>query len=256
VAGLVDIHAHVIPWIDDGPPTLEGAVELVKAAAGAGTRTLAATPHLHRGFPDVHPEEIADRLQAVRDAVTDVDIELVSGGEVSLAWAVEAKPEQLRLVSYGQRGTDLLIETPSSGVFGIEYLLYEVRAAGYRVTLAHPERSISADSDFDRLAALAGQGILLQVNAQSLLYSAGPLRKLARRLCRDGLASVIASDGHRGSEHRPITVLPEGIAELVKLVGEERANWMSSGAPAAIIAGKRLPAEPPVPAPRGLFRRR
>jgi protein-tyrosine phosphatase len=256
VPGLVDLHAHVIPGIDDGPSTLEESVALVRAAADAGTRILAATPHIHSRFPDVHPEQIAGRLDEVRDAVSDRDIELVPGGEVQLTWAAEASPEQLQLVSYGQRGRDLLIETPSSGILGIEFFLRAVQARGYRIVLAHPERGMLSAADLDRLEAVAALGTLLQVNAESLVSARGELRRYARALCTRGLASVIASDGHSGTQRRPITVLADGVDELTRLVGEERAVWMSSGVPEAIVTGERLPPEPEVTQPRGFLRRR
>ena len=110
--GYVDIHAHVLPGIDDGPADMEDALQMLKAAAGCGISTIAATPHVRADFPDVHVAELAGRCQAVRDriAAEDLGIEVVCGAEVSLVWAVDASDEQLRLVTYGQRGTDVLIE--------------------------------------------------------------------------------------------------------------------------------------------------
>ena len=230
------------------------------ASAGSGTRILAATPHVHSRFPDVKAEEIADRLTAVRDAVVgldpELDIELVSAGEVQLAWALAASPDQLRLVSYGQRGTDVLIETPSSGIIGIEAVLPHLTRGGYRVVLAHPERGMAGESDFARLERMAEADVLLQVNAESLVAGRGQLRTYARALCTRGLASVIASDGHSGTDRRPITVLAEGVEELARLVGEERAAWMSCGVPEAVVTGEPLPPEPVVAGRRGRFRQR
>jgi protein-tyrosine phosphatase len=256
VPGLVDLHAHVIPGLDDGPATLEDSVALVRAAAEAGTRILAATPHIHSRFPDVHPEQIAGRLGEVREAVSDVDIELVPGGEVQLTWAAEALLEQLQLVSYGQRGRDVLIETPTSGILGIEFFLQTIHTRGYRVILAHPERGMLSAADLDRLESVAALGTLLQVNAESLVSARGELRGYARALCTRGLASVIASDGHSGTQRRPVTVLAAGVDELRRLVGEERAAWLSSGVPEAIVTGDCLPPEPEVMKSRGFFRRR
>src|SRR5215218_10603286 len=107
---MIDLHTHILPGIDDGPRDLEGSVALVAELAAAGVRTVAATPHLRSDYPGVRPAELADRVDALQAEVEDV--ELVGGGEVDLYWATEASDEDLRLVSYGQRGTDLLVETP------------------------------------------------------------------------------------------------------------------------------------------------
>jgi protein-tyrosine phosphatase len=246
--GLVDIHAHILPGIDDGPPDLKQALAMARAASDAGISTLAATPHLRQDFPDVHVDELASRCETMRDAIAraGIELELVSGAEVSLAWALEASSEDLRLASYGQRGTDLLIETPATTVGGLAELLYQVRVQGFRVTLAHPERSASFQSNPAQLAELVGQDVLVQVNASSLRRDrrGSPLQRLAARLCRDGLAHVIASDGHRAAAWRPVTELPVAVDRAAALVGPPRADWLTRHAPMAILAGEKLPEAP------------
>ena len=259
MSGYVDIHAHLLPGIDDGPGELDGSLALARAALDAGTTTLAATPHLRRDFPDVHVHELAERCQEVRDALAreNIPLRVVGGAEVSLSWALDASPEELRLASFDQRGTDLLIETPSSTVIGIDRLLYQLRAAGFRIILAHPERNQEFARQEALLRSLVDQGVLLQVNAESLLGPArrsGP-RQFARRLCQQGFAHVIASDGHRAARWRPVTDLGAAASSACHLVGRERAEWMMSGVPAAVVAGEQLPAEPAIEPSRGRWPR-
>ncbi len=246
--GFVDIHAHPLPGIDDGPDDLEESVAMVAAAAAAGTSTLVATPHLRADFPEVDVFELADRCGELREAARDVapTLELVGGAETSLGWALAATDEELALASYGQRGTDLLIETPLANMPPIEPILGELRSRGYRVVLAHPERSPDFQRDRERVRALVEEGALLQINAGSLVSEA-PLsrtRKLARWLCREGLAHAIASDGHRSRRWRPVGVLAEGVDALAGLVGDGRAQWMAEDAPGAIVQGCELPLWP------------
>lgn len=253
VTGLVDIHAHILPGIDDGPDDLDGSIAMAQAAVDAGITTLAATPHLRSDFPRVHVEEIAGRvadLQAELGA-REIPLQVVSGAETSLIWALEASDEELRLASYAQRGKDLLIETPSSAVGGLGSLLYQVRVRGYRVTLAHPERSHDYQRDPAALYELNRQGVLVEVNAESLLAHdrrSGP-GKLAERLCLDAVATALASDGHRGSSWRPVSKLPEAADLLARLVGAARAEWMTRYAPGAVVAGEPI-GDPPAGAPR------
>ncbi|HZU60226.1 MAG TPA: CpsB/CapC family capsule biosynthesis tyrosine phosphatase [Solirubrobacteraceae bacterium] len=250
MAGFVDIHSHLLPGIDDGPTGLPDSVRMAKAAAEAGIGTMAATPHLRSDFPEVHVEELAARCQGLREelAWAEVPLRVVSGAEVSLLWALDADDESLRLATYGQRGTDVLIETPHD-VTGLERLIGSVLARGLRVTLGHPERSHALQGDPERIAALREQGVLIQINADALLARRrSPVRNLAERLCRDGLADVIASDGHRAASWRPVTVLPAAVAVAEGLVGPARAHWMASEAPEAIVEGRVLPAAPDIPA--------
>lgn len=245
---FVDIHAHVLPGIDDGPADLDGTLEMARAAAAAGTRTLSATPHLRADFPDVHLHELQERCQRVREAieVEGIPVRIVCGAEVSLIWALEASREELVLASYGQRGTDLLIETPHATVTGIDQHLYRLRMQGFRITLAHPERSAEFQADQRQIEALIDQEVLIQVNAKSLLEASrkSDAGRFARRLCSAGLVHVLASDGHRADSWRPISALRQGAEAAGALVGDERAAWMTHDSPAAIIAGTELP-DPP-----------
>jgi protein-tyrosine phosphatase len=248
--GYVDIHAHVLPGIDDGPRDLEGALALLRAAADSGTTTIAATPHLRSDFPDVHIEELAGRLQAVRDAAAceQIPIQVVCGAEASLLWALEAPDEDLRLATYHERGTHLLVETPAGSGSELDHLLYQLRLRGLRIILAHPERRYEFQRDISQIQDLVDQGVLLQINADSLLGGGrrSAARRLAEQLCTEGLVHALASDGHRSRSWRPVTRLALGVKAAATLVGEERARWMSADAPRAILAGTELPAAPPV----------
>jgi protein-tyrosine phosphatase len=252
VTGFVDIHAHLLPGIDDGPEDVAGAVEMARAAAACGIETIAATPHLRSDFPLVRVTEIS-RLRgqlASEVQAAGLPLRIVSGGESSLMWALEAGDEELVAATYDQEGKDLLVETPDD-VSALDQMLYRIRVRGVRVTLAHPERSPVFQREPGRLTRLHEQGVLLQINGDALLArTASPRRRLAEYLCRKGLAHVIASDGHRAAEWRPVSSLAAGVEALVALVGEERAQWMAAGSPAAILEGRPLP-EPPDLQPPG-----
>jgi protein-tyrosine phosphatase len=250
----VDIHAHVLYGIDDGPTDRTDAEAMLRTAARSGTAAIVATPHLRSDFPDVHIGELAARADELRGWIADEElgIELINGGEVGLVWALDADDEALRLGSFGQRGSDLLIETPNT-IVGLEALLYQVRTRGFRVTLAHPERSREFQRDPSVLEALVERGILLQINADGLLGDArrSPTARLAQRLCVDGLAHALASDSHRAVEWRPVSVMPQAVAAAAELVGAQRAEWMAVDSPAAIVAGRPLPQPPPIVSPNG-----
>ena len=66
---------------------------------------------------------------------------------------------------------------------------------------------------------------------------------------------MIASDGHRAAEWRPVSALAAGVEALSRLVGAERAAWMARDVPGAILDGLALPEPPPAQAPRSWLRR-
>ena len=242
---MIDLHAHVLPGIDDGPPDVATSVALILAAEADGIRVLVATPHLRHDHPGVRLEELAEMCGSLeRELPAESEIRIVPAGECDLSWAQAASAEELRLASFGQRGTDLLVETPYGALPpNFEELLFGLSLRGMRVVLAHPERNRTFQADPLRLAGLGARGVLLQVTAESVASSnrASESRRLARLLVRRGLAHVIASDTHSPGRHR--ASLSAGRLAAARLA-PERAEWMVVGSPAAILAGEPLPELP------------
>jgi protein-tyrosine phosphatase len=225
---------------------------MAAAAVDGGIRALAATPHLRGDFPEVRVEELGERCARLREQLmaAAIPLEVFAGAEVSLFWALDARPEQLCLATYGQRGSDMLLETPSDG-FMLERMLAPLLERGLRITLAHPERCRTFQRDPRRLAALAERGVLAQVNAQSLLAPRrSAVRGCAERLCRDGLAHALASDGHQRGGTRPVEILAAAVDAAARVIGRERARWLAADAPAAIVEGRSLPPAPEVRRPQ------
>jgi protein-tyrosine phosphatase len=242
---MIDLHTHVLPGIDDGPDTIDQSLALLRAAAEQGTTLIAATPHLRSDHPLVEPGELAAACADVNARVpAALDISVVPAGEVDLTWAQHAGDEDMRLVSFGQRGSDVLLETPYAELSaGFEALLFNVSARGYRVLLAHPERNATFQRDPRRLREIAARGVLLQITLPSLLRPdrRSRSRRLAHLLVEEGLAHNLASDSHSPGPWRA-PALGLGIDALAD--HPAYAEWMVTDAPAAILAGEPLPPPP------------
>lgn len=254
---MIDLHAHVLPGLDDGPPDGEGALALLRAAAADGTKVIAATPHLRADHPAVRVEELADAHARLLARVGgDLEIDVVLAGEVDLQWGMDATDEQLRLASYGQRGSDLLVETPYGQLpAGLEEMLFRLRTRGYRLLLAHPERSPGFQRNPQRLVDLVEGGVLVQVTASSLLRGRrSASRRLARLLVEQGHAHLLASDAHGAGGGRAPGL--SAAVEAARRLAPARADWMVHGAPAAVLVGKPLPPTPVRHGRRGALRRR
>src|SRR5215211_5514157 len=246
---MIDLHCHLLPGIDDGPADEREALALAARISADGVRVAAATPHLRPDHPGVVPGELTERTRVLQARLDEqgIPLQIVTAGEADPIWAIEASDEKLRSVSYGQRGTDLLVETPYEPLpTAFEELLFRVSLRGYRVLLAHPERNPTFQADPERLAAVAARDVLLQVTAASLLR---PKRsgsgRLARHLVQEGTAHVLSSDVHHPTS-RERASLAAGCAMVDELAGAGRAAWMTQGAPAAVLASEPLPPPPPV----------
>jgi protein-tyrosine phosphatase len=194
---FVDLHSHVVPSGDDGAQSMDEGAELCRAAARRGTRTLFATPHV--GAHAKHDEEreavVAERVEELRER-TGMDLRL--GWELTpIAELLDEDPRR-----YTLEGLDVvLMEVPFTGSANLLVALAEhTEAAGLTPLVAHPERTEAVLERPSLAAELAERGWPLQVNATSLVGRHGPERQaLGWQLVRDGLATVVASDGHRAT---------------------------------------------------------
>lgn len=200
MAGFVDVHSHVVPSGDDGAQSFEAGLALCAEAAARGTRVLYATPHVWPTLP----------LPAVREReVREAHAELAAGAaahglDLRLGW--ELTPQERLLAEDPARYRlgelpAVLMEIPFVGPLGLALRLgAHIEAAGLTPVIAHPERAESILADPSAAAGLRGRGWLLQVNSTSLLGSHGLAQEdAAWALVEDGLADLVASDGHRTS---------------------------------------------------------
>lgn len=246
---MIDLHSHVLPGLDDGPADIDESIEFARAAEAQGTLVLAATPHLRSDYPDVEVEQVPDTA-ALLNARLDRDskIRIVPAAEADLLWALNATDEQLRYASFGQRGSDILVETPYGDLpDGFEDLLFQISVRGYRILLAHPERNPGFQRNPERLKELAKRGVLLQITLPSVSSrkKGSRSRQLALDLVREGYAHNLASDAHSSSPTFRPPSLGEGV-KAVAAVSSAYAEWMVTEAPAAILEGQPLGKPPGV----------
>jgi protein-tyrosine phosphatase len=203
---LIDLHFHALPHIDDGPPSLEDALELLAAAAAEGTAVVVATPHINFAYPDVDADTVQTGVQELRAALqrAGIAIELRAGAEVALVRAIELSDDELRRLTLGD-GPTMLLELPwrAAGA-GMAAAVARVADRGFGVLLAHPERTPLLRDDEALVRALVDGGARCCLNAASLTDRAGrETRHAARRLLAAGLVHVIASDAHDTAGRRP-----------------------------------------------------
>jgi protein-tyrosine phosphatase len=248
---LIDLHCHVLPGDDDGPADEAESAELLLALASDGVDVAAVTPYVPAGASKDVGAEIRDRVAELRKSTRGPGVPaLIPGAELELGWALSATEEQLRSVTYGHLGNTLLVRSPYRGTTeDFDDILLNLTLRGFRVLLAHPECNRAYQDQPMRLGRLVHHGVLIQVNAGSLLAEEGSrARRMALALLQEDAAHVIASNA------RALRPSPPRLADAVRAaeaVCGPRARWMVSDVPAAILGAADLP-----PAPRGTAPRR
>jgi protein-tyrosine phosphatase len=243
---MIDLHIHILHDLDDGPADLEASVGVARAAVADGVTTVVATPHIRADYP-FPLERIEERASELRAALVehDIPVQLLTGGELSLANAGEMSDDELRLVSLGG-STHLLVESPYGPATDmLERMIFDIQARGFQPVLAHPERSPSFQDDVDRLATMVERGVLCSITAASMAGDFGRTpRRAAIAMLRRGLVHDVASDAH-SAVGRPPGLLRGFSALEGEVPGiREARGWYTDSAPAAMLVDQPLPPRP------------
>ena len=241
----VDLHCHILPEWDDGPDTLEEALEMAGRAADAGLKIVAATPHVGRDFrrrKQKRPANvIAEGVASLQNAINErgIALEILPGAEILLG-SVDVQtrlPTELAL-TYGHKGKFALIESPFSRwpPFG-EQTVQEMRAKDITPIIAHPERYTDVQSNPKVIEQIINAGGVVQITADAILGVSGkPMRDCCLQLLRAGQVSLVASDAHSTKNHLPL----DCVSKVRDLVGEAAAHAIFVENPRRLLAGERV----------------
>lgn len=207
---MIDIHAHIIPGVDDGPRSLDGSLEIARKLVETDVTDVIATPHYVHETNYVSPRVNNLRLLAeLRQflASNGVKINLYLGNEIYIDRNIIGLLKAKKISTLA--GSDyLLVELPLDQEFpDYQDILGELVSQGYKVILAHPERYIIVQDNYDVLLELHEMGVLFQCNLRSILgrYGGGA-KKMAQRLAKDRLIFTFGSDIHHGGNNNDLAL--------------------------------------------------
>lgn len=233
---MVDIHSHVLWGMDDGAPTIEVSLEMLRAAAESGTTDIVATPHSNAEF-EYRPALIAERIEELMRQ-TGGTPRIHRGCDLHLSFdnIVDAIETPGKYSINGLRY--ILVECSDLHISGsMDRVLDRLQGADLIPIVTHPERNPILQKDTAKLEAWVEQGCLVQVTALSVLGGFGKRAgAVARLLLSKGLVHVIASDAHDPVHRHPR--LDQAFASVRNDYGEELAELLFVSNPGRIIRGE------------------
>jgi protein-tyrosine phosphatase len=242
---FADLHAHLLPAVDDGPAELAETVEMLRLAHGAGTRRIVATPHMFSpGFQSgdaatlrrvwKRTEQRLQELNERHDQGFLKEIEVFLGSENYVSPEFFQAFEQDAILSLNGSRYLLVEFSPFLEAPVIESALRRILDAGMLPVVAHVERYPALERQIELLTHLVEMGCIFQINAPSLLLRRrSPLRKTAWWLLERGLVQVIASDAHGPDRRSP--ALDTAFDHLARRFSERQVrDWMWQN-PSAIL---------------------
>ena len=220
--GFTDFHCHILPGVDDGVQTFEDSARILSVYSELGVRKVFLTPHIMEDVPN-RPDGLKARFQELKDflekgGVKAPELELASENMMDNLFAERLASRELLTLG----GEHLLVETSYyNPPLNLQETLFQVKSAGYRPVLAHPERYIyMEDRDY---ADLKKKNFLFQLNLSSLSgFYGSTAQKKAEILLKKGYYDFAGTDLHRYSmlsSYRKVK-LPAGLwnqlSELMK----------------------------------------
>lgn len=198
--GIIDVHAHVIPGVDDGSRSMDESIHMLHMAAEQGIKAVIATPHYSRHRVLAKLKEQTEKIQ-VEICKTHPEFQIYPGQETfyhnELTQRLKAG-EAYTMAESNYVLVEFMPQVPYETLFqGIRRLVL----GGYYPILAHMERyGCLRRSGVSELLSI---GCKLQMNYDSLQgHWFSPEVRWCRKQVESGVIHLLGTDMHR-SDHRP-----------------------------------------------------
>lgn len=243
---MIDIHTHLLPGVDDGSPSADVSLPILRRFVEEGVEVVVCTPHLEASRAARAPHEEYDAILRSLAAGAPEGITLLPGWEIMIdVPGIDLSDRRLGLGG----SPAVLVEFPRMNVpteAGRE--LMRLRTSGIIPVLAHPERYWGCTPEM--VDTWRNAGAAIQMDASMLL--GGPnSSKLARALLAEGLVDCIASDNH--GDRRSLAGARQWLLELG---ADEQAELLTRGNARRMLDGQLpLPVAPLPVVERGMLAR-
>ncbi len=253
VSGIVDLHSHLVPAVDDGSETVEMSLDAIARMGREGVTAILTTPHLDASttlVPEAFERRMAELDQgwsAVRRAVDSVypALDFRRGTELMIDVPIpDLSDPRIRL----DGGRYLLMEWPRLQVPPASAaVVARIVEFGYVPVIAHPERYVGLDDRLDVVRGWRAAGALLQLNNGSLLGRyGGQIRTTALRLVRRGWVDFLSSDFHPHPGQEPLVARVRRF--FLEVGAEEQWYTMAVTNPSRLLTGDSTMSVAPLPA--------
>ncbi len=219
---MIDIHSHILPYIDDGSKDMEMSLRIAEIYVKNGIDKVIATPHYIDGVVYKTNEELRISLEALKKELAKAGnpLEVYTGNEVYI------KPDLIDDIEKGKISTlndsrYVLIELPMNEIpIYVEELIYNMSVKGYVPIIAHPERYTRICEDPNILYKYISMGALAQLNLPSLegLYGSS-IKNTAEVLLKHNMIHFVGTDSHSNKRRAP--EVEDALDILYQLVGDE-----------------------------------
>lgn len=235
---MIDLHCHLLDGAGCGSNTFEESLAMCRLAAAGGVRTIVATPRweVNSNEPPLPISECQQKLDKLREEMGDT-LSIRLGFLLKFRSGLDALMEQYGASITLGGGRCALVALPALRVpEDAEAVWKKLGERGFSVLLAHPECSPALRRDAQLLAGWVKQGLLLQLDAASIVGSHGrEAQRFAWRCIQEFPDSVVIASSAQSANPNAAT-LGQAREQLIKKNGIRRVDRLVNAVPAAIIS--------------------
>ena len=203
---MIDIHTHIIPYVDDGSPNLETSIAMIKHELAIGVDEIIATPHHIYSRYESTVEVIKERFNFLCEEVKkqNLPVTLYLGQEIYFTHKEDIIQmlKEGKLLTLNNTNRVLLEFSFHREPENLLEVIYNFRVNGYQVIIAHVERY--EWMTYQKVVALVNEGAKIQINSDAVLgYTSWKEKRFVKKLLKNGLVDYVASDTH---SFRPSTL--------------------------------------------------
>lgn len=222
---MVDVHSHILPHFDDGAPTMEITMEMLRESKKQGVDKIISTSHCYPRTDKSINKFIYDRTESIVRLRREIEEsgedlpQIYSGCELNLSRDISEDAHLRELCTEGTQY--LMLEMPYTQwqPWCVE-AVYKISLRGITPVMAHIDRFLSQKRDI--LNSLFELDVLYQVNADAFLDR--HMRKYVDMLFETGKIHFIGSDMHNMDMRKPN--LGEAKNKILKNYGEDYLRYL------------------------------
>lgn len=194
----VDIHSHLLPGIDDGARTFTDSLRLTQSLQSFGITQIITTPHIIQHVWDNRQEDIESLCKITKTNLEteNINIPFKAAAEYLMDDQFVRLFQSKSLLTL--KDNYVLVEMSYiNAPIQLYTILFDLQVAGYTPVLAHPERYLFYQNNFDEYKKLKRAGCLFQLNLLSVVgYYGAQITSTAEKLLAAGLYDYVGSDVH------------------------------------------------------------
>lgn len=238
---MIDIHSHILPYMDDGCYDINDSIESLEKAYESGITKIIATPHFLQGQFENYKSDVLKGLANLKNSIDESVVSVTSGSEIMVF------PEIVDLLKRGSLCTlnnsrYVLIEFPLDvRVPNVLKLIDDILVAGFVPVIAHPERYAYVQRDVNEAIRYVEAGALLQLNITSLIGNYGNEAKdTGIKLIKHNLIHFWGSDFHTYREIYDDNKIKDSLDILRKIVDTEKFIQITEVNPECVLLDKEI----------------